>query len=181
MKIIRKAIAIFLFIVFLFNLVGYIGLFKVARYQVQKEIKGQLKKNISNERLHVISVELHAVATLDWEEEGREFKHGGRLYDVVWSEIKNGFIYYHCLNDEEETHLFAHLDSLVNDQLNSDGSPIGKTAKNLSKFVSLLHFLVADGFRISSHFTNYVGYFNYSFSLFPVLREVLVPPPDQAC
>jgi len=176
---IRKGVTIFLLAVFLFNLVGYIPLFTVVRYSIKKEIKNRLKKSLSEDQLHVVSVSTDRVAKLQWEEDGREFRHKGIMYDVVRTESKNGVTYFHCVNDAQETKLFAHLDKLINDQLDTDKSPFGKSAKAFAKFFSLFNYLSTDNYCIAIACTDEFKYFEYSSSLCSAFRAIFVPPPNQ--
>lgn len=58
------------------------------------------------------------------------------MYDIVKKEtLADSSIAYYCINDKQETELFAHLDELIRKDMDHR-SPVGKTAKKLFQVLS---------------------------------------------
>lgn len=173
----KKALSIFLLTVFLFDLFGYLPLFKVAQYKIRKEIKALLKESVPENELCIITIPVKEIKDIDWKREGKEFKHNGAMYDIVRSETEKDLIHYYCVNDQQETKLFVHLEETVNQQMNNDKSPVGRTAKNLLK---LFKYINRESFVLAldnKSLQNTV--FDYLFFYSPVFIEIPTPPPNQ--
>lgn len=178
LKDIKKTFSILLLTAFLFNLFGYFPLFKMAQHKIQKQIKTLLKKGVPKNELYVISVALNKVNELDWKKEGKEFRHKGAMYDIVKQETKGGFVFYYCVNDKQETQLFAHLEELVNQQINNDKSPAGKTAKNILKLLSSFNYISSNKITFEQENSENAKRFSYSYFCSLVFIEVSTPPPN---
>lgn len=175
----KKALSIFLLTVFLFDLFGYLPLFKVAQYKIRKEIKTLLKGSVPENELCVITIPVKELKNIDWKREGKEFKRNGSMYDIVRSKMEKDVIHYYCVNDEQETKLFVHLEETVNQQINNDKSPIGRTAKNLLK---LFKYIPCEKFVFTLENKSLQSpVFDYSFFYSPVYIEIPTPPPNQVC
>lgn len=174
----KKALSIFLLTAFLFDLFGYLPLFKIAQYKIRKEIKTLLKERVPENELCVITIPVRELKDIDWKREGKEFKRNGTMYDIVSYKTENDVIHYYCVNDEQETKLFVHLEETVNQQMNNDKSPIGKTAKNLLKlfkYISRENAILA-----MANSSPQSTVFDYCFFYPPVFIEIPSPPPNQA-
>lgn len=174
----KKIFSIFLLAIFLFDLVGFFPLFKYAQNKIQKEIKGQLKKTVPQGELYVINVPVEKVNDLDWKREGKEFRYNGTMYDIVKSETKNGVVQYHCINDKQETQLFANLEELVNQQMDNGKSPFGKTTKRILKKTSTLKYITTNPFVFALNNDINSNNFDYTFFYSPVFLEIFSPPPN---
>lgn len=180
MSTLKRILSIFLLTVFLFDLLGYIPMFKFAQYKIQKEIKTLLKKGVPEDKLHIISIPVKNVKDIDWKREGKEFRYKGSMYDVVRRETHKDTIHYHCVNDQQETQLFAHLEEMVDQQMNNDKSPAGRTAKNLLKLFWSFKYVPSQNFDFvlpdsKANPENFI----YSFFYSPVFIEIPTPPPNQ--
>ena len=60
----KKAAAIFLLGIFLFNTAGYFIAFKSVQYQIKKEIKAEIKKNINSDELTAIIIRRNKLTKL---------------------------------------------------------------------------------------------------------------------
>ncbi|MCK6649467.1 MAG: hypothetical protein L6Q66_07415 [Bacteroidia bacterium] len=131
----KRTIAILLFFVFTFNIAGVIVVFKLQQFSIRREIKRQIKRGVSDEELHVIIVNTENSEELSWQKEN-EFIYKGAMYDIVKKEtLADSSIAYYCINDKQETELFAHLDELIRKDMDHR-SPVGKTAKKLFQVLS---------------------------------------------
>ncbi|MBA3683327.1 MAG: hypothetical protein H0W73_19500 [Bacteroidetes bacterium] len=174
----KKTFSIILLTIFLFNLCGYLIFFKAAQFKVRKEIKALLKKKVPEKDLHIISFSLKNIKNIEWEKKDKEFRYNGTMYDVVkWRKDKDS-IFYYCINDHQETQLFAHLDELINKQIDNEKSPNGRAAKNLLKKFSVFKYISAENFAFVTTHNSETGSFIYSIYCFPVVMEIPTPPPN---
>lgn len=155
-------------------------MFKLAQYKIQKEIKMLLKKGVPEDKLYIISIPVKNIKDIDWTRDGKEFRHKGNMYDIVRVENGKDTIHYHCVNDQQETQLFAHLEEMVDQQMNNDKSPVGRTAKNLLKLFWSFKYVPSDNFAFLPSISNSNPENSiYSFFHSPVYLEISTPPPNQ--
>lgn len=133
MKRILGAILLTLILIFQFS--GGHLLFHIQRARIKKEIKHQIKNGVPEDEM--ITFTIHkSKSTLQWIND-HEFWHEGHMYDVVHQTNKGDSLFLQCINDDQETSLFASLDKVVNKRLNH---PSNK--KNIIKSLSY-HYLKA--------------------------------------
>ena len=171
----RRFFLLFLLVVFTFNSVGYYFVFRVLQEQVRNEIKSQLKQQIPESRLHIVTIKETDARLLEWEREGKEFRYKGMMYDVVRTEKQEGTVTYYCLTDVEESRLFAMMELLVKEQLAH--SKKHDTAKKLLK--NFLNKLFIDKYSIEIKLFQAVTLTILPFeeSLQTLALEVIAPPP----
>lgn len=174
----KKAIAIVLFFIFLFNTAGYFIAFKAAEYQVKNEINSQIKSGLINEELTSITIDKKDIGNIDWEESGKEMVYRNERYDIVKTTETATSITYVCINDKKEETLFANLDEHVNTHIAN--APLKNShQKKLADHVTKLYFsseqLIA--FNTNQLFS---AFFLTSINYTPVLIETNSPPPEFA-
>lgn len=141
--IFRQALALSLALIFMINAIGYYPLFKIKQWQIRTEMKAAIKNSLSNEHLKCITVTSSNSNDLVWEEyDEREFTYQHNKYDVVRVEKSAGATSYYCIQDTQETKLFAELDEDVKRQLEDDKNPLRRTTKKIIKTFSCMAFLV---------------------------------------
>ncbi len=175
----KKLFSIFLLTAFVFNLCGYLVIFKAIQFNIRREIKATLKKKLPEKDLHIICFSLKQIKDIDWEENDREFRYNGIMYDVVKWKKANDYIIYYCINDDQETCLFAQLEELTSKQLEDDNSSAGQTAKNLFKVFSAVEYISTKHFSIITPNISETESFTYFVYCFPVVMEILTPPPNR--
>lgn len=171
----RRLLLLFLLFVFTFNSVGCYFVFRILQEQIRSEVKNQLKQQIQENKLHLITIKETEAWKLDWEREGKEFRYKGMMYDVVRTEKQEGAVSYHCISDVEESHLFAMLDLLVQEHLAH--SKKNNTAKKLLK--NFLDKLFIDKYSIEIKLLQAVTLTILPFkeSLQSLALDVIAPPP----
>ncbi len=138
LQMVKRRICIFLLFIFAFNIVGVLVVFKVRQLIIRHEIKQNIKIGVSLDKLHIITVSKANHSELIWESDD-EFRYKGDMYDIVKKEILNdSTIIYHCINDKQETELFANLDELVKKNMGKD-NPVKHAAEKLFKVLSLIY------------------------------------------
>lgn len=121
----RKFVLVGLLGIFLYQLLGFFTFIEVEHYLIRKEIKKAMKHAVPENQLICFEFTLKESKELHWIKP-HEFKLKGRFYDVVHKKKINGFWYFKCIDDIQETVLFEKLayataDNLVNAP---DGHPI---------------------------------------------------------
>lgn len=149
----------------------------MAQYKIRKEIKTLLKESVPENELCVITIPVKELKDIDWKRDGKEFKHNGTMYDIVRYKTEKDVIHYYCVNDQQETQLFVYLEETVNQQMNNDKSPIGKTAKNLLKLFKYIPCENVMLVLVNNSLQSTV--FDYCFFYSPVFIEIPTPPPNQ--
>lgn len=101
---------------------GHLATFELRLAHVRKEIKVRLKAGVpESERAHFVFHPGEA-ASLDWVKPGREFRWKDRCYDVVErSTDPSGMVHLDCIDDVQETTLFAQLDGMVERAMGTRG------------------------------------------------------------
>ncbi|ANE49183.1 hypothetical protein [Flavisolibacter tropicus] len=90
--------------------------------QAKREMKQQLRLRISEADLEMISY-LENEKDIEWEEEGKEFRLHGEMYDVVKTATVNGKPVFYCINDKKENELIHKYLNLIKQKNNSDKKP----------------------------------------------------------
>ena len=169
----------FLFlIVFIWKLVGFYIYFEIERYHVRKDIKRAIKCSLPKIEFKQFNFTEKEFNQLTWID-GHEFKMNGRMYDVV-KKNKNHFGYsVSCIDDTQETQLFAELDEATNANLNnqSEKTPLKSFVKLLNTaylepFMTLIDFATIEFKEQSNHF-----FYQSLFSQFKK-QKLLQPPKD---
>ncbi len=109
----KRTIAILLSVIILFQLTGFLIVFKVKQQAIRKEIKHLIKNGVPQNEL--IAIEFNSSNKLDFDwKHSREFSYKGSMYDIVRTDTinQNTFLFY-CVNDIQEKQLFANLDKMV--------------------------------------------------------------------
>jgi hypothetical protein len=110
---VKRTIAILLSVIILFQLTGFMIIFKVKQNAIRKEIKHLIKNGVPQNELIVIELNSLNKNNFDWKH-SREFSFKGDMYDIVRTDTinQNTFMFY-CVNDIQEKELFANLDRMV--------------------------------------------------------------------
>ena len=101
------------------------------------------------------------------------------IYDVVRQQKNDSSITYHCINDMEETLLFAELDQKVQQQMDhQDNGGTGILAKKILKAISANLYLNANYPNINQPIYYLIHESGYKDHLTAPAREILTPPPQ---
>ena len=136
----HRIISVFIIGLILTYTVGYFPIYKLEQGRIATEIKTRIKKSVPVDELHLIT--FTSLREIVWIKPGKEFKLGNHLYDVVQDVSEKGKISYLCINDVEESLLFARLDELVSRLMDNDGNPIHKSGKQIVKLISPIQYFV---------------------------------------
>lgn len=174
----RRCFALIFLFSFLFNYFGVFTFFKVQQLVIRREIKRQIKAGVPDEELHILSFSASEADRLEWEEEGREFRWKGQMYDVVRKEIAGNTVHYYCINDSEETELFLALDDMVRKYIDDDTGPVSSTTRKVTKAVKSLKFSTTEASHLALNVVSQVAFesFDSTFPSSPFI-ELSGPPP----
>ncbi|MES2139215.1 MAG: hypothetical protein V4511_05875 [Bacteroidota bacterium] len=174
----KKAVSIFLFGIFLFNMAGYFIAFKSFQYQIKKEIKAEIKKNLSPNELTAIVIDNKQINKIDWLEEGKEMYHKGKLYDVVRHTKNATSITYYCINDNQEELLFANLEEHITTHIAANKPLKNNASKKLSNNVIKLYFLNEQSIKFNTILLNHPLFYSINLSYKSSIIETDTPPPE---
>lgn len=127
----KKLISVFLVFLATWQIIGFFTYFEWEKYHIRKDLKRVIKLSVPKETLKEFHFTFDEVEKLTWTK-SNEFKINDRMYDVVYSgKTKTGYHFY-CVDDIQETVLFANLDNSIANNLGSD-SPLKHWIKLLKK------------------------------------------------
>jgi hypothetical protein len=95
-----------------------------AKEAAHEAILQQLPENL----LTKIALDNNTTA-IEWEEEGKEFKLNGQMYDVVHTTYENGKTYLHCFGDKNEDEVLAKFQSVIKNTLDNSTEKSNHTVK----------------------------------------------------
>ena len=165
------------FILFTWQLVGFLLFFEYNHYHIKKEIKGLLKRGVPDNELVDFHFTTDQINQLTWIK-SNEFEWKGHLFDVVEKKVDaNGKVQLKCISDTQEKVLFKDLNKSIADNLNGHGksTPFGKVIKLMG-----IPFLCRSQFTyiIQSVELQQSLYFVDNFNVIKMVIEPLTPPPN---
>lgn len=174
----KKTVSIFLFGIFLFNMAGYFIAFKSFQYQIKKEIKAEIKKNINAAELTTIVIDKKQINKIDWLENGKEMYCNGKLYDIVRHTKNDSSTTYYCINDKQEELLFANLEEHIALHIAANKPIKNQGSKKLADNVIKLYFSNDQSYKFNPVLLNQVHFFSINLSYKSALIESDSPPPE---
>jgi hypothetical protein len=176
---VRKIIQIGFVALFAYQLVGFFAFFEIEHYLIRKQIKKAIKLSVPENQLIKFHFTEREFDQLHWVKP-HEFRLKGRFYDVVHKSKVNGIWHFHCINDIQETALFATLNTACAENLSN--TPASHPMKGWLKVLKepmeeisnneTIHLAVFQ-FEQKEEFPN----FHCSNYLDPYLASAF-PPPD---
>jgi len=115
----RKLISILLLLVFFFQSVGCLVVFKIQQLQVRREVKHHILSKLADSELSVIKMPKNRkdkTGFLYHFIDSDEFSYAGKMYDVVREESHGNSIWYYCYPDKKETKVLAELNDFIRDR-----------------------------------------------------------------
>jgi hypothetical protein len=114
---VRKFALIGFICLFSYQLIGFFGFVEIEHYFIRKNMKQALKLTLPTRKLSTFHFSAHERRQLKWRN-AHEFVLNGHFYDVIHKRVqKNGDIELRCIDDKQETTLFAKLNSIASEQL----------------------------------------------------------------
>ena len=176
MNRIKKAIAIALLFIFLYNISGYYFAFGIQilinRFSVEKLLA---ENNSCN--LIVIKISAGEEKKIEWENSG-EFRLNGKMYDVAFKKQIGNTLSVYCFQDEKEDHILASLDSQV--KKGFDNSYSEKISKNTLNAPIPLFFTGLNSNKFYFDFSSLTEQIQNKFSPCDSFIDQPFPPPRLA-
>ena len=173
----KRLFSVLFLIVFIWQLVGFFIYFEIERYHVRKDIKRAIKHSLPQNQYKQFNFTNKEFKDLTWIND-HEFKMNGRLYDVVKKNKSNvGFSVY-CIDDIQETVLFAQLDEATTSNLNNQ--PEKAPIKSFVKLIKLAYiepdfrFLSLQNIEVSERTIQ----FHYQLLFSEFKKQKLLQPPQ---
>ncbi len=172
----KNAIALFLLVIFTFNIGGSYLLFRIRQFEIRREIIQEIKQGIRESDLTIFTITPENEDQINWENTA-EFSYKGTMYDVVHVEtIDQNTKRYHCISDIQETKLIANY-----------GKELEKNKGTKNTERNSLRFLKFFQEQIPSQSSTEIAFFNQepssNFKYFngytPLFLEISSPPPKQ--
>ena len=151
--------------------------FLVERAQLRKEIKHRIKAGVPDEERVRFSFSMEGYDRLEWYERGKEFVLDGRMYDIVErAEMQDGTVLLECIDDVQETMLFASLEQVVRGGMETNNT--GRTERcRVVNLHAQFNESIAGSFRWIQHGMDRP----WPLVILPryrdLPREVIDPPP----
>jgi hypothetical protein len=180
----RKAAAIFLLLLFLFNLSGFYWVFCVKESANKQEMQVALQTPETRLADIVVPIKLTETENNLFQQTGEdEIRYHGKMYDVARSErTPDGFVHFYCINDTQEENLNADFAQQVLD--NSASVPAKSTSGKPSKLTILSFlkdYLPTERCVIFYNLSRSACFNLFISGTYPDLFQEIISPPPQSC
>jgi len=170
----RKTATIFLLCVLIISQLGYYSyciyqLFE-AKEAAHEAILQQLPENL------LTKITLDNNTAIEWEEEGKEFKLNGEMYDVVRTTYQNGKTCLHCFGDKNEDKVLAKFQSVIKNTMDNSSD---KNTHSV-KIIMPDWLFEVQAFAIGNQVLVLPSqkYVSYSSTLCSTYAKIAYSPPD---
>jgi hypothetical protein len=152
---------------FLFNIGGYFIWFNIIKNKIQKEIRQEIRKGLSEKDLILITVAVNEESEICWIKPGKEFSYRGEMFDVVKIKTSSDKKFFYCINDSKEKKLISGFEKAHESNQ--------KARKLLGNFQYI--FVIQPEPLLHINETSNHEYCIKSFDAPSNIEEVTVPPP----
>jgi hypothetical protein len=172
----KKLTVIILLLVVAISQCGYYCFCAMQLFMAKQAAQQEILKQIPENLLTKISVGDNE-KSIKWEEEGKEFRLNGEMYDVVKVKYESGKEYLLCLSDKKEARVLESIEKVVkanNETAAGSGKHAGakvimpewtwESPDNLNQYNPLSYIKKE--------------YYNNTPALFFNFIEISSPPPD---
>ena len=109
-QLVKRLFSIFMLLIFLFNGIGYYGLFYLTRQQLQTDILHKLDAGTYTDSQTVtlkipFALPYQLTPDADYERVNGDFRFQGEFYKLVKQKLVNDTLYIVCIRDNEEKRL----------------------------------------------------------------------------
>ncbi|MEI7661860.1 MAG: hypothetical protein WCK34_06675 [Bacteroidota bacterium] len=175
----KRLFAIFLLMVFLFNILGYYLVFSYNQYILRREMMSLVKSQHFDRGCALLRIS-ELLANRDFRRlNPGEFRYRGVLYDIVSEEHEPGILIFRCIADSQEDNLiagFSRSQEFVNSQGNAAAAKHG--AAMLYHVITLA--LVETSRNLAPQFPSEIKFAIQSFPVFSIPSKPVFPPPERS-
>ncbi len=169
--ILKKGIAVLLLLLLFYNYGGYLFVFKVQDSLNRTAIEQQLHHTSASQLLKISNP--HQLVRLN----KREIIYQKQRYDVSKEFIREGYLYFYCIHDQEEESLIAGLKDFVLHTMDVPAEKHHGSAPDYSKN-PVKEFYAATKECLFVHEVSQNRTISFlSFSLADVELKITTPPP----
>lgn len=170
----RSFLSISLVTLLLLNLFGFYFIFMIRQDDIRKEMS-ELVKQERSQNVQFISFSKYDFDKIVWEQQGKEIRFKGRLYDVTGIEISPNEIKLYVEEDARETDLISDFVSVISSQTEKDQT--NSPAKLLLEHF-LKEFTVGQTSYIYDPVVSFILFINKDFHFTSFISDQQFPPPD---
>jgi|GEM_PF-627198 len=176
----KRLLIIFTLVLSLAASATYYCVFKMKQWHIHERIEAVIETLTNEKDLMRVEISLTDTKNIKWERTGKEFWYNHQLYDVAYSEKTATSIIFYCINDTEETELYAQFDASLEKQIDSKSDSRNPIKNFFKKNIPLnlpekliyseqkFNYLVMKNSKISSRRLNF-----YTANSI----EIISPPP----
>ena len=183
----KKGLSIVLIVIFLFNVIGYYGIYVAMLSQARIALNEKIDNNqYKDDQTVTIKIPLTLPYPMQQNEYQRvegDFEHQGEFYKLVKQKYSNDTLYVVCIKNVEEKkafNVFSDLVKLSTDQTsstshNQNSKTIVSIIKDYNPVVEDVHFAPRQSIELANSFT---------FLSVTILSQditVFSPPPESGC
>jgi len=170
----KKLTLISLLVIVVLSQCGYYCFYAFKIYSAKIEAHNQLLHQVPENLLTKISLQDNA-RSIQWEEEGKEFRLNDEMYDVVKEKKEDGKRYLLCLNDKKEDEVLKALASTVKNNTENSNKQQNMMKFSIPEWIFEQHTSVMPEMGFNNLKKEYS---NYNSALLTGVVEVNSPPPN---
>jgi hypothetical protein len=184
---VKRILSIALVVVFLFNVIGYYGIYVAMLSQARTALNEKIdREQYKEDQTITVKIPLALPYPVQQDEFQRvqgDFEHQGEFYKLVKQKYSNDTLYVVCIKNAEEKKAFTVFSDLVKlstDQNsstshNQNSKTIVSIIKDYNPVIEEIHFIPRLGVDLANSFT---------FLSSTILSQditVFSPPPESGC
>ncbi|TNE53163.1 MAG: hypothetical protein EP338_11515 [Bacteroidetes bacterium] len=123
----RRGSAFILLSLLIVQILGFTVFYQFEQTKIRKQLKTYIKHGVSESQLRVFEFDQRSYSKLQWCKKN-EFKRQGHFFDVIRRrKLPHGGWKLYCIDDVQESMLFANLNRFVDSNLGNSGkeNPVG--------------------------------------------------------
>jgi hypothetical protein len=172
----RRLTSVLLTALVLVNLFGFYGIFILKQADIKADMAEKISHPVSTEHCETLSFDKAVFAKLLFNDNGKEFRYNGRLYDVVNIKSSGNLVKVMVEYDASETALVETFGSLFGQQQDKDqsSSPVKIIISHFQQDYIICYFSLSS--LNNSSITGYCRV-NRSYPVSCFVADALAPPP----
>lgn len=175
----RKTVSVILLLVFIFQSIGCLMIFKLQQLQVRHNVKHHILSTLANDELTLIKLPLNKDKSANRSYRfvnSDELRYAGNMYDIVRTETHGEETWYYCYSDKKETRVLAQLNDFVKNRMANDTQK-KKQRENFQQLLNALFPVSRQQYSLVDTFLSFLDT-RYSFHLKTWSAPPLIKPPQ---
>jgi|10_taG_2_1085330.scaffolds.fasta_scaffold06222_3 hypothetical protein len=174
----KKSLSILLLSLLIFNMTGIFIVFKIEQAHIRKSIKHQIKAGIPEEELHIFNLSKVEYIKLDWVRPDIEFRKNKEMFDIVHMKSLNDSVRLYCVNDKEESILFAQLDKMIKKKMQQESNSLNSPINKVLKLFNLIYISNQTENKSLTYYRMNKKSYHYFTNLYdsPLIKQPSPPP-----